>query len=538
MISPIILAGVLLPVTNALIQFAAVAGGRGLGALLIPVPVLFVSLAVYLLLGRFVSRRSAALFAGVAIATLATLVLLVAGESFYQFIYRESFAPLEELPFVPAFLEMITGFERLNSPVAAVLVVALIAVFPALLFVGVFVTTARVAERSRTRPTSSTIAIAIVLLTAGVFGTVVEPETPSVVAWRSFQLSHAEIGESTVVTLDQRDGDWEWPHAAISLLILESYGHTLFSRGDHREAIAPTYRRLSAALQEGGIHVVSGFSRSPAFGGRSWLADGTILAGRWLGDQRRYEAILETDESNMVRYLNGRGYRSVLAAPAMTYYDEPWLAFYEFERAMIRGDFGYNGPVFDFGIFTDQYLLHVMSQEQAIAEDGRPRFLTAILVSTHVPFRVVPPYVEDWSTLGDGSIYHELGRRRFNNNWLTGGEYPEGYIASVDYTLQTVVDYVVHFAGADELVLVIGDHQPRIPISEREATFSVPFHIMSRNRELVRPFEVYGFVPGFVPTQEPPHPAMDSIYPMIREVVEGTWRHRRDVAGADYVRLR
>lgn len=526
---------------NAVLRLGEFFGGApgGLGVLLLPVPELFILLTLVLLIRR---RRPLLLTGLIGAAFLAVLTLHVLGEAFYRAIFRESFAPLAELRFLPAFLEMISGWAVLNSPTAAIALIALVASVPALAYGALLRGSRRIAAA---RPRFRLLSAAGVgaSLVVWVLGTA--PPTATAIASFRIPMEEAPAFETRYDVASEPappgvpgEARWEWPDPPISILVLESYGHTLFTREDHRERIAPTYRRLSAALQRGGVHVMSGFLESPAFGGRSWLADGTILAGQWLGNQYLYDSVIETDASNLVRYLNARQYRSVLAAPAMTYFDEGWLDFYEFERSLVAGDYGYRGPVFDFGRFTDQYLLNYLATESADPGDPRPRFLMAILVSSHVPFRVVPPYIEDWSTIGDGSIYRELGRETFDNNWLSGGEYPEGYIASFDYTLQVVVDYVLQFGGEDELFLVLGDHQPRIPISERTATFSVPFHVMSRNRELLLPFGYYGLVPGFVPSQEPPHPRMDIIYPMLREVIDGGWRGRRDIAGAAYSRTK
>lgn len=524
-------------VLNAVLRLGDFYGGApgGFAVLVLPVPELFVILTVYISIR---SGRGVHLAGVLGAAVLASLTLFVLGEAFYRAIFREAFSPLEELRFLPAFLEMITGRAALNSTVGAITAVAVIAVIPALLY-ALLLNAGRRCSRAQApfRHAITAVAIAAVIISVVwirpasatmIAALRVPPESPP-----TFATSYAGTGGDEAVS-ESATARWEWPDAPISILVLESYGHTLFSREDHRDRIAPTYRRLSATLQDADVHVMSGFLESPAFGGRSWLADGTILAGQWLGNQRLYDAILESDASNLVRYLNAREYRSVLAAPAMTYFDEGWLDFYAFERALVAGDYGYGGPVFDFGRFNDQYLLNVLASEQGEPGDPRPRFLMAILVSTHVPFRVVPPYIEDWSTIGDGSIYHELGRQTFNNNWLTGGEYPEGYTASFDYTLQVVVDYVIQFGREDELFLVLGDHQPRIPISEQTATFSVPFHVMSRNRELLQPFRYYGLEPGLVPSQPAPHPRMDRIYPMLREVIEGGWQGRRDIVGASY----
>jgi hypothetical protein len=138
-----------------------------------------------------------------------------------------------------------------------------------------------------------------------------------------------------------------------------------------------------------------------------------------------------------------------------------------------------------------------------------------------VPFNVLPPYIEDWSRIGDGSIYNELPRRIFDNDWLRGGEYPEGYTASIEYSLTAVIDFIATFLEDDALAIVIGDHQPRIPIAERSSTFSVPVHVISKNASLARSFSDYEFEEGLEPSQPTPHPTMDRLYDMFVQAARG-----------------
>jgi hypothetical protein len=281
----------------------------------------------------------------------------------------------------------------------------------------------------------------------------------------------------------------------------------------------PVYRELKETLSRAGYSIVSNFMESPAFGGRSWLADGTILSGVWLGDQAAYDGVKRTDRRTLIDVMKQAGYETVLAAPGMTYYDDGYREFYRFDRFYIQDDFVYRGPFFSFGVMPDQYLLHFIEGE--IAGIGSPLFVAYIMVSSHVPFRTVPPFVEEWERLGEGEIYHNLEREVFNNNWLSGGEYPEGYTASIAYSLRSATDYILRYLDEGDVAVIIGDHQPRIPISERSSTYSVPVHILSRTDRLVAPFKEFGFTDGLIPAQETPHKRMDQLYPMLYEVFRG-----------------
>ena len=152
----------------------------------------------------------------------------------------------------------------------------------------------------------------------------------------------------------------------------------------------------------------------------------------------------------------------------------------------------------------------------------KPLFIVFTLVSSHVPFDVVPPYIERWSSLGDGSLFNDLPKQEFNNNWLSGGEYPEGYTALIEYVLQSIADFLIQAVHDGTMVIVVGDHQPRFPISEKEATFSVPIHIISRNSDLVRSFKEFGFSFGIKPEEDNAHGAMEDFPSQLLSAILGT----------------
>jgi hypothetical protein len=318
----------------------------------------------------------------------------------------------------------------------------------------------------------------------------------------------------------------------VRIFIIESYGHTLFTREDHYELIAPVYDRLAGELDAAGFTTYSHFMESPAFGGRSWLADATILTGRWIGDQETYDTMWNDDTPSLVRIMEEAGYHTVLAAPGMTFLEEGFPELFPYDEIYLQGELGYEGRRYSFGGgITDQFLLHRIRQKRDEAAAARqaaglagssPFFGVYVMVSSHVPFNVLPPFIDDWSTIGDGRVYNDLPRRIFDNDWLRGGEYPEGYTASIEYSLKTVVDYLATFIEDGSLAVVIGDHQPRIPIAERSSTFSVPVHVISRNGELVRQFAEFGFRRGLEPSQPTPHPRMDELQRMLLTAARAT----------------
>lgn len=446
------------------------------------------------------------------------LLLFGVGESFFQFVYREQFVPWRDLAFLPGLLNMLLSSERFTDPPFLALVLAPVVILSA---GGVHLLLRAIARRIGrwNAPVGFLLLTPIVPLALLGVGTVAWEDPLSFRLVRQAAPPEAPEYEAEAVDVAEADPLPLLAGGDLRLFVVESYGHTLFTREDHNALILPVYEDLETTLAAAGYSVVSNFMKSPAFGGRSWLADGTILSGVWLGDQAAYDGVKRTDRVTLIDVMNQAGYESVLFAPGMTYFDEGYREFYRFDRFYIQDDFVYEGPFFSFGIMPDQYLLHFAEQETA--GGTKPLFSTVIMVSSHVPFRTVPPYVEDWERLGDGAIFHSLRRRVFNNNWLSGGEYPEGYTASIAYSLRSATDFITRHLDTGDLAVVIGDHQPRIPISERSSTYSVPVHLISRTDGVVEPFKDLGFRDGLVPDQKLPHAPMDRLYPMLYQVLRG-----------------
>lgn len=484
-----------------------------------------------------VSRASRAqrLLLVIVAATTATLIVFGVGEGFYRAVFRRAFVPWTDLSFLPALLNMVFATDRFaRIALVATLVAAVVALVAGLVFV-----VARVLYRCLLRSNRLEIAAALAILLALALPRAIDrissddpwdPPPLAALAVRQLAPPKAPLPPApslahTAVAIEPGP-DYALPYLRdrdIHLFIVESYGHTVLSNGDHRDLMEPVYERLGLRLRRAGYRTRTGFLVSPAFGGRSWLADATMLTGRFIETQHEYDSIVESGAENLTHMLGDAGYHRVLAAPGTYEAGESWRAFYEFDQYLFRYDFGYRGPFVSFGAMPDQFLIKRANELAGSGE--KPLFMNYVLVSSHVPFDRLPAYVEDWSRLGDGSIFNELPIRTFDNNWLTGGEYPQGYVASIEYTLTSIVEFLAR-RDDESLVIIVGDHQPRIPISDPDASFSVPVHIVSRDDSLVDPFRHYGFGRGFAPQSSlardvDSHPSMDRLLEMIMDVSTG-----------------
>jgi hypothetical protein len=189
----------------------------------------------------------------------------------------------------------------------------------------------------------------------------------------------------------------------------------------------------------------------------------------------------------------------------------PWPEgeFFGYQKKYYAWDFDYEGPVYGWSTMPDQYVLDFVFHRE-IQERTDPLFIEFILTGSHAPFHRQPPYVEDWSKIGSGKIYHDLEVITFPIIWPDLSNAAEGYVASIAHELKVIVEFIIKFIDDDTLIVVLGDHQPNVQITGKQASWSVPIHVISRNRNHLQAFLNRGYTPGLIPTQPLPHRGMQT----------------------------
>jgi hypothetical protein len=251
-------------------------------------------------------------------------------------------------------------------------------------------------------------------------------------------------------------------------------------------------------LTKQGFGVRSGLMESPSRGGQSWLAHGTLMSGARLGDQGLYNLMLTSGRQSLARYFSRAGYRTLAVMPALS---RPWPEgeFWGFEKIWRAEDMGYAGPHFGWAAIPDQYTLDFIHRKETRQRD-RPLFVEYALISSHGPWEPLPPLLDDWESLGDGSVFKKTNPPEQSSAYQPmWSDITRRYVDSVDYTLKTLQEYVTRYVTDDSLIIILGDHQPAPLITGEGASRSVPVHIISRDPELLAPFEEWGFIPGMVP---------------------------------------
>ena len=157
----------------------------------------------------------------------------------------------------------------------------------------------------------------------------------------------------------------------------------------------------------------------------------------------------------------------------------------------------------------DQFAIDTMHRREIAPRLGpgaagkEPLYLAYFLTTSHHPWAVIPPLVEDWSKIGDGSVYGELTARQFGNQFVAGDAYKPAYRTSIEYSLQTIASYLRLLPADDRsLIFIMGDHQPRRPVADiKKDPWYVPVHVLSRDAAAVDRFSRLGYRPGFTPAE-------------------------------------
>jgi Sulfatase len=297
--------------------------------------------------------------------------------------------------------------------------------------------------------------------------------------------------------------------ADVLLMFVESYGRSALELPRYAGTLVPTLEAFEQRLAGRGLVAASGWLTSPTVGGQSWLAHGTLQSGLWLGDQARYQALIQSERLTLTRAFGRAGYRTIALKPAIT---RPWPEGERlgFARIYAAADLGYRGRPYNWVTMPDQYTLAMLEKaERAGAE--RPLFAEVSLISSHAPWTPVAPVLEDWSAIGDGSVFSE---------WADAGDPPEAvwrepervreqYTRAIDYVLRVLASYAANFADAQTLLILVGDHQPAPLITGENASRDVPIHVISGDPDLLAPFLAWGFGPGMRPPAGAPARRMD-----------------------------
>ncbi len=284
--------------------------------------------------------------------------------------------------------------------------------------------------------------------------------------------------------------------ADVFLVFLESYGAATYDRPEIAAPLAPKRAALAAAAAATGRSVVSAFVESPTFGGASWLAHASLLAGVEVRDGDSYNLLLTERRPTLVRTFADRGYRTVALMPGLRQDWREGESFYGFDVVYGAGRLDYRGPAFGWWRIPDQYALAALDRLEAARS---PLFVFFPTITSHAPFRPVPPYQPDWARLAGPRPYDaavEESLRGYRAEWRN---LDPAYADSIGYAFDWLAGYLRERSDGRLVLVVLGDHQPPVGIAGEQPSWAVPVHVIAPSGPFLDALVASGFAPGLAP---------------------------------------
>ena len=303
--------------------------------------------------------------------------------------------------------------------------------------------------------------------------------------------------------------------ADLKLVLLESYGAVAFDSSQAQHALAPARAELGRQIAASGRQVVSAFVRAATFGGASELSHLSLLTGVDLSNPLHHDLMLTTTRPTLLGFLHERGYQTFGLYPALSWdWDE--RRFYGFDRFFDARDLGYRGPRLGYWWMPDQFALARFEQLNPIGADTPPRAVFFPSITSHLPFHPVPPYQRDWARVLEEHPFDaaELVRAQQEQvNWL---QMQPAYLRMIEYNYRWVGGYLALPRPRDEVMILVGDHQPAANVSGDGAPWDVPVHVVARDAALLQRFVERGFRPGLTPER----PVLGGLHDLTRWMLD------------------
>jgi hypothetical protein len=286
----------------------------------------------------------------------------------------------------------------------------------------------------------------------------------------------------------------------VAIFMLESYGATVYDEPRAVAVLRPRRAELAAAVAASGRQVVSGFVRSPTYGGASDLAHLGLLSGVDMSDPVRHDLLLTTGRPTLATLFRRHGYQTFGLYPAVSW-QWPERAFYGYDVYLDGPSLDYRGPPITLWRIPDQFALERFEQLHPRSADAPPRLLFFATINTHMPYGPQPPVQADIARLLGPQPFDEADLRQAlarGSGWFD--QFPQ-YVSAFDTTYRWLAVHLRRPEPRESLIVIMGDHQPMSNVSG-SSSWDVPVHVIARDPALLAAFVARGFAPGMEPPRQ------------------------------------
>ncbi|QOV33662.1 sulfatase [Streptomyces ferrugineus] len=291
---------------------------------------------------------------------------------------------------------------------------------------------------------------------------------------------------------------------------IESYGRVAIDD----PAMAP---QIDAALEEGtnslkaaGFQSRSAWLEAPVTGAGSWLAHSTFLSGLWIKNQQRYRSLTTSDRATLNSYFRKTGaWRTVGIVPGVR---RAWPEgkFFALDHIYDSEHLGYQGPYFSWTPVPDQFSLEAFQRLEHGKKNRDPIMAEIILASSHNPWSPIARMV-DWDDLGDGSVFHQIKKEGTDPKevWQDPERVRTEYRRAIEYSLDSLTEWVERYGTDDTVLVFLGDHQPVPTVTAGSTSKDVPVTIVARDPKVLDRIAEWNWTDGLKPAENAPTWGMD-----------------------------
>lgn len=296
----------------------------------------------------------------------------------------------------------------------------------------------------------------------------------------------------------------------VMITFIESYGRSAIEDPIMSPGVDATLEDKTRELEKAGFAARSGWLTSATYGGSSWLGHSTFLSGLWVDNQQRYRTVTAGDHLTLTKAFQRTGaWRTVGVMPGVQK-GWPEASWYGLDHVYDSRDLGYRGPKFSWSTMPDQYALSAFERLEHGRKRDEPLMSEIILTSSHQPWAPIPRTVP-WDEVGDGSVYRDIEKAGkdpadvFTDSTAVKAEYGK----SIQYSVTSLIDYVVEYGNEDTVLVFLGDHQPLARVSGDHASRDVPCAIVAHDPEVLDRIADWGWSDGLRPDHDAPVWRMD-----------------------------
>ncbi|MHA5053606.1 sulfatase-like hydrolase/transferase [Streptomyces sp. SD15] len=289
------------------------------------------------------------------------------------------------------------------------------------------------------------------------------------------------------------------------ITFIESYGRSVIEDPIMAPGVDATLTESNEKLRKAGFAAESGWLTSATYGGSSWLGHSTFMSCLWINSQGRYRTVTSGDHLTLSGAFKKTGAWDTVGVMPGIQKAWPESKFYDIDKVYDSSKLGYKGPKFSWSTMPDQHALTAFEQLEHGKKHDKPLMSTIILTSSHQPWAPIPETVPQ-DQVGDGSIYNAIQKAgKDPADILTDAtKSKEEYGKSIQYSVTSLIDYLVKYGNDNTVLVFLGDHQPISRVSGSNASRDVPISIVAKDPKVLDKIADWGWTDGLRPEHNAP----------------------------------